>query len=358
MKGETGSVTPRGRELSDPVVCIDAGQTGMRAELRANGTAAPQGSQTRQNQQNLQTRQSQLTRVTVARAELPGIVAGAPVLPQLTPLVNDLLDRYAALGAPAGSVRIVCAGVSGLDRSESAEEWLGELAGVGIRSVHAAHDSISSYLGALGQAPGAVVASGTGAVTVALGERNVVRVDGWGSLLGDFGSAYWMGREGLSLVLRSYDGRAEQTALTPIVTADFPDLSTMYTELQKDPRHVARIASYSKVVADLADSHADEACARIASQAGELLAESVNAGLARTGQQAERAPHIGMVGKVFDSITVRRAFTDAVMQQHPEAQFVRADGRGLDGAERLATLPASSPLAQDVLVASVARGAA
>ncbi len=47
----------------------------------------------------------------------------------------------------------------------------------------------------------------------------VARVDGWGNIMGDAGSGYWIGREALDAVMRAYDGRGPQTALTDVVRA-------------------------------------------------------------------------------------------------------------------------------------------
>ena len=93
--------------------------------------------------------------------------------------------------------RTSSAGISGLtDQDADAAALLSLLAGTGIRSTVLAHDSTTSYLGALGDTRGAVVASGTGVVTLAVGVETVARVDGWGYIMGDAGSGYWIGRAG------------------------------------------------------------------------------------------------------------------------------------------------------------------
>lgn len=64
--------------------------------------------------------------------------------------------------------------------------------------------TVTAYLAANGTRHGVVVAAGTGVVTLGVGPEGVARVDGWGHLLGDAGSAYWIGRAGLDAALRTF----------------------------------------------------------------------------------------------------------------------------------------------------------
>jgi N-acetylglucosamine kinase-like BadF-type ATPase len=67
---------------------------------------------------------------------------------------------------------------------------------------------------------GLLLLAGTGAVAAAFrGGAVRRRCDGYGWLLGDEGSAVWIGREGLRRVLAALDGRGPATSLTPAVSA-------------------------------------------------------------------------------------------------------------------------------------------
>lgn len=66
---------------------------------------------------------------------------------------------------------------------------------------------------------GSVLIAGTGAVAAALRAGEIVRrCDGYGWLLGDEGSAVWLGREAVRATLAAIDGRGEATALVGQVT--------------------------------------------------------------------------------------------------------------------------------------------
>lgn len=258
--------------------------------------------------------------------DLPGIQTHRSVVDQLSALVRE--------AAPAG-VDVVCIGTTGLGSDDTAAALLAHLPGV--REVRLAHDSVTSYLGGLGDRPGCVVAAGTGSIIFAVGETAVARVDGWGHIVGDAGSGFWIGRAALDAVLREYDGRGPSTALTPIVTADFPDLAQMYLDLQADPDRVRRVASYAKKVDEL--SRTDVIAGSILLAAAEELAQSVAAALHRVEAAAD-AP-VCRLGNVFNGALLAKHFVETLHTFRPDAEVVAPSGNGLDGAARMATATGS-----------------
>ena len=257
--------------------------------------------------------------------EFTGIRSDQSLLPQLRDIVLSVLD--------GGRADVVALGVSGLGERDSAAE-LKSMLGSLVGTVLLAHDATTSFLGALGPREGAVVASGTGAVTLAVGPSRVRRIDGWGHLLGDAGSGFWIGREALTAVLRAHDGRGAPTALSELAVEEFGDLSQLYLQIQSDPGRVARIASWARRVAELART--DPECARISREAGAQLASSVATGL--VGVDAD--PVASTVGNVFRNPLVASSFADHLADRVPGVLILPAAGTGLDGA---ATLPRVVP---------------
>ena len=77
-----------------------------------------------------------------------------------------------------------------------------------------------AFAAGTGHGDGLLLLSGTGAAAVAFrGGAAHRRCDGYGWLLGDEGSAVWLGREALRGVLCALDGRGPATLLTDPVTA-------------------------------------------------------------------------------------------------------------------------------------------
>ncbi|MFT9221326.1 N-acetylglucosamine kinase [Gluconobacter oxydans] len=76
--------------------------------------------------------------------------------------------------------------------------------------------------GAFGGRAGVLLLSGTGSVAWATdGRGNQIKVGGWGGLFGDEGSAFWIGRQALSLLTMLLDGRnqEDQAFLEPFAGA-------------------------------------------------------------------------------------------------------------------------------------------
>jgi N-acetylglucosamine kinase-like BadF-type ATPase len=196
-----------------------------------------------------------------------------------------------------------------------------------------------------------VVAAGTGVVTFGVGRDRVARVDGWGNLIGDAGSGYSIGRAALDAVMRAYDGRGAETALTAVAVKHWPDLSQAYIELQTNPGYVGLIASFTRDVARLA---AEDTVARdICEWAGRELALSATTAVTRIDEASSPTPLICLVGGVFRSEHIKTACVEALRRRWPEYVPFVAEGDALDGALALADLPTDNPLTSLVAVADV-----
>ena len=141
------------------------------------------------------------------------------------PVLRAIGELGALPGRPALGV-----GLSGFESLSAAElRQLAERLGreLGSPRVAIASDGYTSHLGALGNRPGAVVAAGTGTVVTARNGERWAKVDAWGSLLGDAGSAYAIGRSGLDLALRDHDGRGGSRRLREAAERRFGSLDEL-----------------------------------------------------------------------------------------------------------------------------------
>ncbi|GAA5205504.1 N-acetylglucosamine kinase [Microbacterium kyungheense] len=272
----------------------------------------------------------------------PGIDTHEELLPQLAAVVRAALDRTGA------ETSVVTAGVSGLTTREAdAAALLARIDDPLVSEVTLAHDSTTSFLGALGDTRGAVVAAGTGVVTLAVGATAVARVDGWGYLMGDAGSGYWIGREALDAVMREFDGRGPATALTGVALERWPDLTQAYIDLQGDHERVRVVASFAEQVARLA-AEGDAVSQHITVRAGGELAHSVETALRRV--RTDDAEHFSVcaIGGVFRSPQLREAFASHIAASEFDVALVEPRGHGIDGAVALAGLGPRHPLAPAV----------
>lgn len=273
----------------------------------------------------------------------PGVVTNAPLPEQLTAGIQAVLDAH-----PDWRPEVVAVGSSGNEDSD-AGVLLDGLADRGVTRVILCHDSVTSYLGALGTEVGCVIAAGTGTICFAVGPNTTARVDGWGHLMGDAGSAYWIGRTALEAALRGFDGRRQMTALTAAMQEEFPNLETAYLELQSDPHRVQRVASFAAKVDALAAS--DRVAGNILDKAAAHLSEAVQAAIRRVDLQSSTPPRVAAIGGVFDSHRVVNRFTDYLCLQWPTFALTEPLGAGIDGAQRLVDLSADHPLLEKLSVA-------
>jgi glucosamine kinase len=89
-------------------------------------------------------------------------------------------------------------------------------------------------------ATGIVVFSGTGAGAAVVSHGNIVRrADGYGWLVGDEGSAVWLGREAVRAALNAHDGRGAPTTLAEAVP------QALFGDTMRESAPVAAMASGS-----------------------------------------------------------------------------------------------------------------
>lgn len=79
------------------------------------------------------------------------------------------------------------------------------------------NDMICSWAGSLACRDGISVIAGTGSMAYGEYAGRSARAGGWGELIGDEGSAYWIAREGMNLFSRMSDGRAARGPLYAVV---------------------------------------------------------------------------------------------------------------------------------------------
>ncbi len=271
----------------------------------------------------------------------PGILSSEPLPAQWLEAVASFLAEH-----PTAKPSAIAIGASGM--TKVAPQHLAALHGPGIQTVVVAHDSVTNYLGALGDHTGCVISAGTGTICLAMGQDAVARVDGWGHLIGDAGSKYWIGRTALEAAMRGYDGRRQLTALTEMFVADFENVEEAYMDLQADPNRVARIASYWSQVEML--SSTDRVAANILDKAAAHLSEAVQAGIRRVGLTGPTCPRVVALGEVFQSDRVLTRFTDYLTLQWPNFALTEPKGDNLEGAAAMLDLPKDHPFSNSLFI--------
>ena len=215
------------------------------------------------------------------------IVADGQVTERFTaPPINallslDLTGRLAELISAAGATA-AGVGVPGLRSPADAAELGAELTSRAGHPVRVTWDGETAWLGAFCAEPGIAVFAGTGSGALGCDGHQWARAGGHGFLLGDEGSAYWIGRAAANAALRWEDGMGGSAALRDaVVAASGRDLAGLIEDVHSHPAERGRLASLAPVATALAGQ--DEAARRIALEAAGHLAELAAAVRRRLG---------------------------------------------------------------------------
>ena len=309
-----------GTVFAGTCLVIDAGRTGCRVALHDGGAGVE----------------------VVTGPGLAGVADGersaGPFLAALRPLLRRL-------PLPGGPLDAVCIGMTGvLGPGPAAAVVADAVHGLlPARRVLVTSDVVTGYCGAVGLAPGVVVAAGTGAIALGVGGQGVARVDGWGHLLGDAGSGYEIGRRGLAAALRAHDGRGGSALLAELATEALGPLDEVVRTVYGAGNPVGVVAAFTARVAEAARQGDGTARAIWADAAAEIAATSL-AAAARACGPAERAT-LSWTGGLFDAADLLlEPFLGHVRAARPDLDARPPLGSALDGGRRLAAAPAGHPL--------------
>ncbi len=153
-------------------------------------------------------------------------------------------------------------------------------------------DVVAALVGAVGpdelkQNGGAVLIGGTGANCFGQSQSGArVRADGWGPMLGDRGSGFWLGESGIRVAVASIDGAGAPTPLAQSLLTHFdvPDLNALVAVIYAPNFARDRIAAFVPFVLEAA-RQGDAVSAELLREAGIHLAATARAVLEPLGIQ-------------------------------------------------------------------------
>ena len=117
----------------------------------------------------------------------------------------------------------ICLGIAGVDREDEATAVRAIMRRIGYKSrVLVVNDALIGLVAGARDEPGIAINAGTGSIVYGRNAQfEAARAGGWGHIVGDEGSGYWIGRESLAAVMRAFDGRGPETRLAGDILAHF-----------------------------------------------------------------------------------------------------------------------------------------
>lgn len=155
---------------------------------------------------------------------------------------------------------VICLGIAGVDRAADEAVVRSIMSRIGYKArILVVNDALIALQAGIRDAAGIVVVSGTGSIAYGRNDRGeAARAGGWGYVLGDEGSGYWIGRLALRAVVRHADGRGRVTSLTPRLLGHFGveranELIHKVYHDELSPRSIAAAAKYVQHARDEGD---------------------------------------------------------------------------------------------------------
>jgi len=222
--------------------------------------------------------------------------------------------------------------------SAAQEQVIGQLFGAVPARVR--NDVDAAHIGAFGGGAGILILAGTGSMAWARDEAGTSqRTGGWGEIVGDEGSGYWVGRQVLGAVSKAIDGRGGTTGLVASVFNLLGlDHGDKVNELEgwaarlSEPR--TQIAALAPVALNLAEE-GDIVARAIVDAAADELAWHL-----RTLERKLEAPAMAWsyAGGLFQSAVLREAVVERIGRQ-PSLPLLPPIGGALLAAAQHIGLP-------------------
>jgi N-acetylglucosamine kinase-like BadF-type ATPase len=199
------------------------------------------------------------------------------------------------------------------------------------------NDVVGAWATATGCAPGVAAIAGTGSNVFGVGEDGRSwRTGGWGHLLGDEGSGYWLGVESIRAALRDRDASGPPTRLGEEASTffDVPSIEALASLVYSKPLTKGEIAAFAVRTAKLA-GEGDQVARELFARGAQLLGGQIVAVIAQTGLRGSFP--VGLIGSAYKAGPVfMEPLEKRVRQDAPQAQISLVEMAPVGGSLLLA----------------------
>lgn len=203
------------------------------------------------------------------------------------------------------------------------------------------NDMLCGWAAAFDGDDGINIVSGTGSIAYGVRQGVSARCGGWGELFSDEGSAWWIGRRGLTAFTQMSDGRLARGPLYSLlkealnIEQDYDIIERVCVDWQSERSRIASIATWVSQAADAGDVHA----AAIFDRAGVELARIVDGARQALGFHADEQVPVSYSGGVFNTGSLVLApFQRELAKRSPHYHIVGPLFTPVLGAARYARL--------------------
>ncbi len=123
-----------------------------------------------------------------------------------TAIQTAIRSACQSAGVALDQIEAACVGAGGASRESTSSRMHEIVAELLSGPIEIVGDMVVAYEAAMKGEPGVIVIAGTGSIAFGRNERNeTARAGGWGSVISDEGSGYWIGRSAVAAAFRALD---------------------------------------------------------------------------------------------------------------------------------------------------------
>lgn len=229
----------------------------------------------------------------------------------------------------------ICMGGAGVDTEEDKRVLKMAFEKLGYDNrILIVNDGLIALVAANGEQKGAIIISGTGSIGLGVKGNELIRVGGWGHIIGDEGSAYAIARDGFKAISESFDGRGKPTRLFSVIkeALKLSAPEELINYLYNPKRGKEDIASVTPLIVALYDE--DEVAREIVDKNVNALVHMVKTLSERMNDQAFKLSVNGSV--LIKNDCIFSLFEQSVNRFLPHVEVKRSEKESVFGALQMA----------------------
>ncbi len=249
-------------------------------------------------------------------------------------ILNDIIRKISKTTG-VKNITAVCAGIAGArhenDRQYIKKELRKRFPGINFSVYPDTAIAFAAIFSRYDTNCGILIA-GTGSILYYINSKGEIkRVGGWGRLIDDEGSGYWIGREALNRAVKCYDGRAKKTMIADALHIKHKlNDSTIIKEVYHNKFEISKAA---KVVFECAEQ-GDKESINIIKEASERLAEHLH-------PFKNKKAVIALCSSLFTKEKLlEKYFRKIVKEKYPGIKLIKPKRKSVWGAVEIAIFTA------------------